>query len=128
MNTKNTMNALTAIKNTIAARDADERAFYNTMLSFCFLNDTFRENGVCNVIVGSMNSRLDRVTVEPVQEGEQLSIIVSDIDSRSKIRLDLDTTEVFSSVVNETDTELQAEFVVLSDGIKYQFNIAWFDF
>ena len=126
MNTKNTMNALTAIKNTIAARDADERAFYNTMLKFCFLNDTFHENGVCNIIVGNMNSRLDRVTVEPVQAGEQLSIIVSDFDSRSKIRLDLDRTEVFSSVVNETDTEMQAEFVVLSDGIKYEINVCWF--
>ena len=126
MNTNNIINALAAIKNTIAARDADERAFYNTMLSFCFLNDTFHENGVCNIIVGSMNSRLDRVTVEPMQEGEQLSIIVSDVDSRSKIRLDLDTTEVFSAVVNESDTELQAEFVVLSDGIKYQLNVCWF--
>lgn len=126
MNTKNTINALTAIKNTIAAKDADERAFYNTMLKFCFLNDTFHEDGVCNIIVGSMNSRLDRLTVEPMQEGEQLSIIVSDFDSRSKIRLDLDKTEVFSAVVNETDTELQAEFVVLCDGIKYQMNICWF--
>ena len=80
MNTKNTMNTLTAIKNTIAARDAVERALYNTMLSFCFENDTFHENGVCNIIVGNMNSRLDRVTVEPVQAGEQLSIIVSDYE------------------------------------------------
>ena len=126
MNTKNTMNTLTAIKNTIAARDAVERALYNTMLSFCFENDTFHENGVCNIIVGNMNSRLDRVTVEPVQAGEQLSIIVSDFDSRSKIRLGLDTTEVFSAVVNESDIELQAEFVVLCDGIKYHFNVCWF--
>ena len=120
------MNALTAIKNTIAARDADERAFFNTMLSFCFLNDTFHEDAVCNIVTGCMNSRLDRVTVEPMQAGEQLAIIVSDIDSRSKIRLDIDKIEVFSAKVNETDTDLQAEFVVLSDGIKYQFNVCWF--
>lgn len=126
MNTKNTMNALTAIKNTIAAREADERAFYNTMLSFCFLNDTFLEDAVCNIIVGSMNSRLDRVTVEPMQAGEQLAIIVSDIDSRSEITLDIDRTEVFSAKVSESDTEMQAEFVVLSDGIKYQMNVCWF--
>lgn len=122
----NTMKALTAIKNTIAARDADERAFYDTMLSFCFENDTFRENSVCNIIVGNMNSRLDRVTVQPVQEGEQLSVLVSDIDSRSKIRLDIDETEVFSAKVSESDTELQAQFVLLSDGIKYQMNVCWF--
>lgn len=124
---KNTNTTMTAMKAAIATKTADEQAFYNTMLSFCFINPLFHENAVCNISVGNMNSRLDRATTEIEQQGERLYMIVSDYDSRSTIKLDIDKSEVLSASVNESDKELQADFVVLLDGVRYQFNVLWYD-